>query len=115
MVEGIVLTSLALRVRPTHPIVKTVAPLFSLVVPKLQFKGANNRGIPVFRDPAALLAKYSDPLVYTGPTRFRTGHGILRISFYLMQNFKSVTADKGSSIHLPPRIYTTRQPLSSKT
>ncbi|GMI97973.1 hypothetical protein like AT5G11650 [Hibiscus trionum] len=91
MVEGIVLTSPALRVRPAHPIVKAVAPLFSLVVPKLQFKGANKRGIPVSRDPAALLAKYSDPLVYTGPIRVRTGHEILRISSYLMRNFKSVT------------------------
>ncbi|XP_012451819.1 uncharacterized protein LOC105774051 [Gossypium raimondii] len=91
MVEGIVLTSPALRVRPAHPIVRAVAPLFSLVVPKLQFKGANKRGIPVSRDPAALLAKYSDPLVYTGPIRVRTGHEILRISSYLMQSFKSVT------------------------
>ncbi|OMO96207.1 hypothetical protein CCACVL1_05037 [Corchorus capsularis] len=77
MLEGIVLTSPALRVKPAHPIVG--------------FKGANKRGIPVSRDPAALLAKYSDPLVYTGPIRVRTGHEILRISSYLMQNFKSVT------------------------
>ncbi|XP_022750156.1 uncharacterized protein LOC111299306 isoform X2 [Durio zibethinus] len=68
-----------------------IAPLFSLVAPKLQFKGANKKGIPVSRDPAALLAKYSDPLVYTGPIRVRTGHEILRISSYLMQNLKSVT------------------------
>lgn len=90
MLEGIVLTSPALRVKPAHPIVGAVAPLFSLVVPKFQFKGANKRGIPVSRDPAALLAKYSDPLVYTGPIRVRTGHEILRISSYLMRNFKSV-------------------------
>ncbi|CAK9159768.1 unnamed protein product [Ilex paraguariensis] len=91
MLEGIVLTSPALRVRPAHPIVGAVAPFFSLVVPKYQFKGANKRGIPVSRDPAALEAKYSDPLVYTGPIRVRTGHEILRISTYLMRNFKSVT------------------------
>ncbi|KAI9097603.1 hypothetical protein K1719_025374 [Acacia pycnantha] len=91
MVEGIVLTSPALRVKPAHPIVGAVAPLFSLVAPKLQFKGANKRGIPVSRDPAALLAKYSDPLVYTGPIRVRTGHEILRISSYLMRHLKSVT------------------------
>ncbi|KAK9273008.1 hypothetical protein L1049_017815 [Liquidambar formosana] len=91
MLEGIVLTSPALRVKPAHPIVGAVAPLFSIVVPKFQFKGANKRGIPVSRDPAALLAKYSDPLVYTGPIRVRTGHEILRISSYLMRNFKSVT------------------------
>ncbi|KAK7311761.1 hypothetical protein RJT34_10098 [Clitoria ternatea] len=91
MVEGIILTSPALRVKPAHPIVGAVAPFFSLVAPKFQFKGANKRGIPVSRDPAALLAKYSDPLVYTGPIRVRTGHEILRISSYLMRNFKSVT------------------------
>ncbi|KAI5586347.1 hypothetical protein BDE02_06G207200 [Populus trichocarpa] len=90
MLEGIILTSPALRVKPAHPIVGAVAPIFSLVVPRLQFKGANKRGIPVSRDPAALLAKYSDPLVYTGPIRVRTGHEILRISSYLMRNFKSV-------------------------
>ncbi|KAL5558653.1 hypothetical protein UlMin_034864 [Ulmus minor] len=91
MLEGIVLTSPALRVKPAHPIVGAVAPIFSLVAPRFQFKGANKRGIPVSRDPAAMLAKYSDPLVYTGPIRVRTGHEILRISSYLMRNFKSVT------------------------
>ncbi|KAJ8773650.1 hypothetical protein K2173_005896 [Erythroxylum novogranatense] len=91
MLEGIVLTSPALRVKPAHPIVGAVAPILSLVAPKYQFKGANKRGIPVTRDPVALLAKYSDPLVYTGPIRARTGHEILRLSSYLMRNFKSVT------------------------
>ncbi|CAM8978660.1 unnamed protein product [Rhodiola kirilowii] len=90
MLEGIILTSPALRVKPAHPIVGAVAPIFSLVAPRFQFKGANKRGIPVSRDPAALLAKYSDPLVYTGPIRVRTGHEILRISSYLTKNFKSV-------------------------
>ncbi|CAD6240307.1 unnamed protein product [Miscanthus lutarioriparius] len=89
--EGIILTSPALRVKPAHPIVGAVAPIFSLVAPKFQFKGANKRGIPVSRDPAALLAKYSDPLVYTGPIRVRTGHEILRISSYLLHSLKKVT------------------------
>ncbi|KAE9459154.1 hypothetical protein C3L33_08942, partial [Rhododendron williamsianum] len=91
LLEGIILTSPALRVKPSHPIVGAVAPFFSLVVPKYQFKGANKKGIPVSRDPAALLAKYSDPLVYTGPMRVRTGHEILRISSHLLRNLKSVT------------------------
>ncbi|KAJ8471415.1 hypothetical protein OPV22_025758 [Ensete ventricosum] len=91
MVEGIILTSPALRVKPAHAIVGAVAPIFSLVLPKFQFKGANKRGIPVSRDPAAMLAKYSDPLVYTGPIRVRTGHEILRMSSYLQQSMKSVT------------------------
>ncbi|KAG2274120.1 hypothetical protein Bca52824_056675 [Brassica carinata] len=68
-----------------------IAPIFSLVAPRFQFKGANKRGIPVSRDPEALLAKYSDPLVYTGPIRVRTGHEILRITGYLTRNFKSIT------------------------
>ncbi|CAA7039780.1 unnamed protein product [Microthlaspi erraticum] len=91
MLTGIVLTSPALRVKPAHPIVGAIAPIFSLVAPRFQFKGANKRGIPVTRDPEALLAKYSDPLVYTGPIRVRTGHEILRITAYLTRNFKSVT------------------------
>lgn len=91
MLEGIILTSPALRVKPAHAIVGAVAPIFSLVAPRLQFKGANKRGIPVSRDPAAQVAKYADPLVYTGPIRVRTGHEILRISSYLMRNMKSVT------------------------
>lgn len=91
MLEGIILTSPALRVKPAHPIVGAMAPIMSLVAPRYQFKGANKRGIPVTRDPVALLAKYSDPLVYTGPIRVRTGHEILRISSYLYRNFKSIT------------------------
>lgn len=38
-----------------------------------------------------MLAKYSDPLVYTGSIRARTGYEILRISSYLMQNIQAVT------------------------
>ncbi|MQL78826.1 hypothetical protein Taro_011260 [Colocasia esculenta] len=91
MLEGIILTSPALRVKPAHPIVGAIAPVVSVVAPKFQFKGANKRGIPVSRDPAAMQAKYSDPLVYTGPIRVRTGYEILRISSYLMQNLPSVT------------------------
>ncbi|KAE8687628.1 lachrymatory-factor synthase-like [Hibiscus syriacus] len=68
-----------------------LAPLVYLIAPKLQFKGTNKRGIPVSRDPAAMSAKYSNPLVYTGPIRVRTGHEILRISSHLLRNFKSVT------------------------
>lgn len=42
--------------------------------------------MPVSRDPEALVAKYSDPLVYTGSIRVRTGYEILRIATYLQQN-----------------------------
>ncbi|XP_068642470.1 uncharacterized protein [Aristolochia californica] len=91
LLEGIILTSPALRVKPAHPIVGALAPVVSILAPKVQMKGANKRGIPVSRDPAALVAKYTDPLVYTGPIRARTGYEILRISSYLTQNMKSVT------------------------
>lgn len=72
-------------------LLQAVAPILSLVLPKFQIKGVNKRRIPVSRDPAALLAKYSDPLVYTGPIRVRTGREILQLSSYLLQNMKSVT------------------------
>lgn len=42
------------------------------------------------RDPEALIAKYSDPLVCTGPLRVRTGHEILRITSYLQQNLRKI-------------------------
>ncbi|MBA0773766.1 hypothetical protein Gotri_009020, partial [Gossypium trilobum] len=66
-VAGIILTSPAVGVQPSHPIFV---------------------GNPVSRDPEALVAKYSDPLVYTGPLRVRTGYEILRITSYLQHNMK---------------------------
>jgi len=90
MLEGVILTSPALRVRPAHPIFGALAPVFSLLLPKYQFSGANKRGIPVSRDPAALIAKYTDPLVYTGPLRIRTGSEILRITSYLQRNLNKI-------------------------
>lgn len=46
--------------------------------------------MPVSRDPEALVAKYSDPLVYTGSIRVRTGYEILRISTYLQKNLNKL-------------------------
>lgn len=37
------------------------------------------------------MAKYSDPLVFTGSIRIRTGYEILRIAAYLQQNLKRLT------------------------
>ncbi|MQL98680.1 hypothetical protein Taro_031391 [Colocasia esculenta] len=90
LVQGIVLTSPALRVQPSHPIVAVMAPLISFLLPRYQFGAADKKGMPVCRDPAALLAKYSDPLVYTGSIRVRTGYEILRITSHLQQNLKRV-------------------------
>lgn len=69
---------------------QVLAPIFSLLLPKYQFSAANKKGMRVSRDPDALLAKYSDPLVYTGSIRVRTGYEILRIASYLQQNLKKL-------------------------
>ncbi|KAJ9678101.1 hypothetical protein PVL29_022864 [Vitis rotundifolia] len=85
-IEGVVLTSPAVGVKPSHPIFTVLAPVVSFFIPRYQCRAANKQGITVSRDPAALLAKYSDPLVYTGSIRVKTGYEILRISTYLQQN-----------------------------
>ncbi|CAA6658603.1 unnamed protein product [Spirodela intermedia] len=76
-VRGVILTSPAIRVQSSHPILKVVAPIFSLLIPRYQFSSADKRGTPVSRDPAAVAAKYSDPL-------------ILRITAFLQQNLSRV-------------------------
>ncbi|KAE8663944.1 Alpha/beta-Hydrolases superfamily protein isoform 3 [Hibiscus syriacus] len=85
-VAGIILTSPAVGVQPSHPIFVVLAPIISYLFPRFQVSIANKSGKPVSRDPAALVAKYSDPLVYTGPLRVRTGYEILRITTYLQEN-----------------------------
>ncbi|KAL3374237.1 hypothetical protein AABB24_005946 [Solanum stoloniferum] len=90
-IDGVVLTSPAVGVKPAHPIFTVLAPIFSFLLPRYQFSAANKRGAAVCRDPAALLAKYSDPLVFTGSIRVRTGYEILRITAYLQQNLCKLT------------------------
>ncbi|KAK4567428.1 hypothetical protein RGQ29_003277 [Quercus rubra] len=68
-VVGAVLTSPAVGVQASHPIFVLLAPIFSLLLPRYQISAANKKGKPVSRDPEALIAKYSDPLVYTGSIR----------------------------------------------
>jgi len=68
-----------------------IALFLSLLLPRCQFSAASKRGGAVSRDPQTLVAKYSDPLVYTGPIRVRTGSEILRICSYLQQNMKRIT------------------------
>lgn len=70
---------------------QAVAPIFSLLIPRYQFSAADKKGPPVSRDPEALKAKYSDPLVFTGSIRVRTGYEILRISYHLQQNLNRIT------------------------
>nr|DAD32341.1 TPA_asm: hypothetical protein HUJ06_011192 [Nelumbo nucifera] len=73
-------------------VLKVLAPIFAFLLPRYQFSAANKKGMPVSRDPEALVAKYSDPLVYTGSIRIRTGAEILRISSYLHQNLCKLSA-----------------------
>ncbi|KAK8499560.1 hypothetical protein V6N12_018943 [Hibiscus sabdariffa] len=86
MVSGIILTSPAVGVQPSHPIFVVLAPVVSFLLPRYQVSVTNKKALPVSRDPEALVAKYSDPLVYTGALRVRTGHEILRITSYLQRN-----------------------------
>ncbi|KAI3931132.1 hypothetical protein MKX01_029322 [Papaver californicum] len=90
-IQGVVLTSPAVGVQPSHPIFGVLAPIFSFLLPKYQFSAANKNGLTVSRDPDALIAKYSDPLVYTGYIRVRTGAEILRISSFLQERMSKVT------------------------
>ncbi|PPD79803.1 hypothetical protein GOBAR_DD23285 [Gossypium barbadense] len=85
-VSGIILTSPAVGVQPSHPIFVVLAPVVSFLLPRYQVSITNKKNMPVCRDPEALVAKYSDPLVYTGPLRVRTGYEILRTTSYLQQN-----------------------------
>ncbi|XVF50391.1 hypothetical protein PTKIN_Ptkin04bG0096200 [Pterospermum kingtungense] len=89
-VSGIILTSPAVGVQPSHPIFVVLAPVVSFLLPRYQVSVANKKGMPVSRDPEALVAKYSDPLVYTGSIRVRTGYEILRMTSYLQQNMNSL-------------------------
>ncbi|KAF6146569.1 hypothetical protein GIB67_008855 [Kingdonia uniflora] len=91
LIEGVALTSPAIGVQPSHPIFGMLAPIFSFLLPRYQFGAANKMGMPVSRDPEALLAKYSDPLVYTGSIRVRTGSEILRISSYLLHHLSRIS------------------------
>ena len=90
-VAGVVLTSPAVGVQPSHPIFAILAPIFAYLLPRIQVKAANKGGSTVSRDPEALLAKYSDPLVFTGSIRIRTGYEILRITSELQQNLRRLT------------------------
>ncbi|GAB2292738.1 hypothetical protein Dimus_026974 [Dionaea muscipula] len=85
-INGVVVTSPAVGVQPSHPIYTVLAPIVSFLLPRYQCGAANKKGAIVSRDPNALLAKYSDPLVYTGAIRVKTGYEILQITTYLQQN-----------------------------
>jgi acylglycerol lipase len=69
---------------------QVLAPIFSFLLPRYQISVASKKDMPVSRDPEALIAKYSDPLVYTGSIRVRTGYEILRITSYLQQNLSKL-------------------------
>ncbi|KAL8153857.1 hypothetical protein V2J09_011617 [Rumex salicifolius] len=89
-INGLILTSPAIGVQASHPIYTILAPIMSILLPRYQCGAANKKGAVVSRDPEALVAKYSDPLVYTGSLRVRTGYEILRTSNYLKQNLRKL-------------------------
>ncbi|VVA91761.1 unnamed protein product [Arabis nemorensis] len=89
-VAGIVLTSPAVGVRPSHPIFRVIAPFLAILIPRYQLSAAKKKIMPVSRDPEALVAKYSDPLVYTGSIRARTGYEILRLGSHLLRNLNRI-------------------------
>lgn len=112
-VSGIVLTSPAVGVQPSHPIFgvrqnlnmflslhlenittllfqQVIAPFLAFLIPRYQLSAAKKKIMPVSRDPEALLAKYSDPLVYTGFIRARTGYEILRLGSHLLENLNRI-------------------------
>ncbi|CAA7032456.1 unnamed protein product [Microthlaspi erraticum] len=89
-VSGIVLTSPAVGVQPSHPIFGVIAPFLSFLIPRYQLSAAKKKVRAVSRDPEALVAKYSDPLVYTGSIRARTGYEILRLAAHLLENLNRI-------------------------
>ncbi|XP_022633694.1 uncharacterized protein LOC106756766 [Vigna radiata var. radiata] len=89
-IVGATFTSPAVGVEPSHPIFVALAPILAFLLPTYQCNSAYKKGLPVCRDPEALHAKYSDPLVCTGSLRIRTGYEILRITTYLQQNFRKL-------------------------
>ncbi|KAJ1438654.1 Serine aminopeptidase, S33 [Sesbania bispinosa] len=89
-IVGATFTSPAVGVEPSHPILVVLAPIVAFLLPTYQCNTAYKKGLPVSRDPEALIAKYSDPLVCTGPLRVRTGYEILRITNYLQQNLRKL-------------------------
>jgi acylglycerol lipase len=70
---------------------QVLAPVFALIAPRYQFTGSHRNGPAVSRDPEALRSKYSDPLVFTGSIRVRTGYEILRLTSYLQQHLHRIT------------------------
>ncbi|KAL5079423.1 hypothetical protein RYX36_007844 [Vicia faba] len=89
-IAGATFTSPAVGVEASHPILEVLAPILSFLLPRFPCNSAYKKGLPVTRDPEALIAKYSDPLVCTGSLRIRTGYQILRITSYLQQNLRKL-------------------------
>ncbi|KAL8139744.1 hypothetical protein V2J09_005765 [Rumex salicifolius] len=90
-IKGVMLTAPAISVQPVHPIYTTIAPIVSMLMPRYQCGAANKKGAIASRDPQVLKAKYSDPLVYTGPIRVRTGYEILKITAHIQQHLKRLS------------------------
>lgn len=86
---GVIMTSPALSVEAPSPALAIFAPIASALFPTYPIPTGPSDA-KVSRDPLALEAKYSDPLVYTGPIRMRTGWEILTLASDLQRSFRSV-------------------------
>ncbi|KAK9922857.1 hypothetical protein M0R45_031297 [Rubus argutus] len=89
-VDGVVLTSPAVGGSASHPIFVVLALVIAFLMPRYQISVANKPGMPVSRDPAALVAKYSDPLVYTGIHSCKDWLGDSSNQSYLQQNLSKM-------------------------
>ncbi|CAL5186728.1 unnamed protein product [Lathyrus oleraceus] len=89
-IAGATFTSPAVGVEASHPILEILAPILSFLLPRFPCNAAYKKGLPVSRDPEAVIAKYTDPLVCTGSLRIRTGYEILRITGCLQRNLRKL-------------------------
>lgn len=87
---GLVLTSPAIQIDVGNPVLGAIAPLGSALLPRHKLPKGDSSGAHVSRDPAALLAKYSDPLVYTAGLRIRTGYEVLSSALALQRRLRQV-------------------------
>lgn len=91
--QGVALSAAGLQVHQrVAPLLRRLAPLASLLLPKLRIMPLNFQRVS--RDPEAVAAVEADPLVYHGRMPNRTGYELLQ-----------------AGLRLRPRLVAVRQPL----
>eukprot|EP00897_Mesotaenium_endlicherianum_P006749 jgi/Mesen1/6101/ME000310S05196 len=89
---GVIMTSPAIHIDVPNKYLAALAPVAAALIPRHKIsRGATRPEARVSRDPAALLAKYSDPLVYTGGLRARTGWEVLSNALAIQKRLHHVT------------------------